>query len=94
MHFSQLRANVQFRDGGSLEAAIGSIEARPAGGQWLLQAPFPPIEVIRWRCKLRDEVTGRPLLDATGTELLDQEERWYTLDNRRLYCLQKVSLLR
>jgi len=58
---------------------------------WRLEAPFPPIEVLHWRCKLRDEQTGRPRIDPkTGGECYD-EHRWFTLDNRRLYCLQKVA---
>lgn len=39
-----------------------------------LEAPFPPIEVLRWRCKLRDETTGRPLLDDRGREMFEQED--------------------
>ncbi|CAK9109358.1 Hypothetical protein (Fragment) [Durusdinium trenchii] len=95
-----MRANPLFRDGRSLEKAIEEIQKVPWSGSceesekpvWRLKAPFPPIEVMKWRCKLRDEATGRPLVDpATGGELLDAEDKWYTLDNRRLYCLQKVA---
>ncbi|CAL1160787.1 unnamed protein product, partial [Cladocopium goreaui] len=102
VHFSQMRANPHFRDGRSLDKAIEEIEKVPWSGSspkdadkpvWLLKAPFPPIEVMKWRCKLRDEATGRPLVDPqTGGELLDAEDRWFTLDNRRLYCLQKVAV--
>jgi len=101
VHFSQMRANPHFRDGQSLDKAIKEIEKVPWNGSsfesekpvWLLKAPFPPIEVMKWRCKLRDEATGRPLVDPkTGGELLDSEDRWFTLDNRRLYCLQKVAV--
>lgn len=58
----------------------------------IVLAPFPIIEVIRWRCKLR-EPNGAPKLDpATGHELYSQEERWFTFDNRRLYCMQRVAM--
>jgi len=59
------------------------------GDWWLLQAPFPEIEVIQWRCKLREE-DGSLKLDAQGFELYGERE-WYTLDNRRLYCLQRAA---
>ena len=48
------------------------IEVEIYGAQWHLEAPFPPIEVMRWRCKLRDDATGRPLVDPkTGEQFLD-----------------------
>ena len=57
-----------------------------------LEAPFPSIEVMPWRCKLRDGATGRPRIDpATGGELYDAEDHLFALDNRRLYCLQKAA---
>jgi hypothetical protein len=59
---------------------------------WLLVPPFPDIEVIQWRCKLREE-DGSVSLDAAGNELYGEKE-WYTLDNRRLYCLQKAATAR
>jgi len=59
----------------------------------LLRTPFPRIEVTRWRCKLR-EADGSPKLDpVSGLELYSQEERWFTFDNRRLYCLQRAAAL-
>lgn len=57
----------------------------------LLWHPFPRIEVTKWRCKLR-EPDGSPKLDPqTGLELYSHEERWFSFDNRRLYCLQKAA---
>jgi len=57
----------------------------------LLKAPFPPIEVMKWRCKLR-ESDGTPKVDSnTGLELYSHEERWFTFDNRRLCCLQRAA---
>ncbi|CAJ1352958.1 unnamed protein product [Effrenium voratum] len=105
VNFSQMRANPLFRDGRSLDEAVQQIKpvrwksvgssasgAKDETPVWLLKAPFPPIEVMKWRCKLRDE-SGRPLVDPeTGGELIDSEDKWFTLDNRRLYCLQKVAV--
>lgn len=56
----------------------------------VLWHPFPRIEVTKWRCKLR-EPDGSPKLDAAGLELYSHEERWFSFDNRRLYCLQKAA---
>jgi len=56
-----------------------------------LIVPFPPIEAIKWRCKLR-ETDGTPKIDpVTGLELYSQEEQWFTFDNRRLYYLQRAA---
>mmetsp|Transcript_59096 Transcript_59096/g.132357 ORF Transcript_59096/g.132357 Transcript_59096/m.132357 type:complete len:309 (+) Transcript_59096:137-1063(+) len=57
----------------------------------LLRGPFPAIEVTKWRCKLR-EPDGTPKLDPkTGLELYSHEVRWFSFDNRRLYCLQQAA---
>lgn len=61
------------------------------GDWWLLGAPFPEIEVIQWRCKLKKE-DGTTKCDAQGNELYGEKE-WYTLDNRRLHCLQRAATL-
>lgn len=97
VRFSQMRARHEFRDGKLLEDSVQQIRiVRPEGesdAPMRLEAPFPPIEVLQWRCKLRDESTGRPKLDPdTGEELWDTSDRWFTLDNRRLYCLQKAAI--
>eukprot|EP00418_Pyrodinium_bahamense_P044193 CAMPEP_0179203742 /NCGR_PEP_ID=MMETSP0796-20121207/101563_1 /TAXON_ID=73915 /ORGANISM="Pyrodinium bahamense, Strain pbaha01" /LENGTH=298 /DNA_ID=CAMNT_0020908615 /DNA_START=18 /DNA_END=911 /DNA_ORIENTATION=+ len=99
LRFSQKKMRNVFADGRLIEDAVELVRAvsRPADeaelydAAWRLEAPFPPIEVLRWRCKLRDEMTGRPLLDETGREMFEATESWFTLDNRRLYCLQKVA---
>lgn len=57
---------------------------------WLLTPPFIEIEVILWRCKMREE-DGSTKVDAAGNELYGERD-WYTLDNRRLYCLQKAAV--
>lgn len=100
VRFSQLKMRHLFGDGRRVADAVPLIRAEKCtpeetaehGGIWRLETPFPVIEVIRWRCKLRDEATGRAKVDpATGSDLLDSEERWFALDNRRLYCLQEVA---
>jgi len=100
VRFSQMRARHEFRDGSPVEEAVPLIEAvrceeRSQDGKtvWRLQAPFPPIEVLKWRCKLRDEQTGRPRVDPkTGGELYDSNDQMFTLDNRRLYCYQRAAV--
>lgn len=107
VRFSQMRVRESFRDGRLLHETIQQIEARRCDVDadkassacadspnpcWLLEAPFPAIHILQTRCKLRDEQTGRPRLDAeTGRQLYDPEDHWFTLDNRRLYCLQRVA---
>lgn len=104
INFSQSQIRREFQDGRAVEDAISEISRElltplqleacngtPSGGNnwWLLQPPFPEIEVIQWRCKLREE-DGTQKYDEFGNELYGDRE-WYTLDNRRLYCLQKVA---
>lgn len=99
LRFSQKKMRNVFADGRLIEDAVELVKpvSRPPDeaalyeAPWWLEAPFPPIEVLRWRCKLRDETTGRPLLDKSGREIFEENESWFTLDNRRLYCLQKVA---
>eukprot|EP00747_Dinoflagellata_sp_TGD_P117846 gnl/TRDRNA2_/TRDRNA2_172690_c0_seq10.p1 gnl/TRDRNA2_/TRDRNA2_172690_c0~~gnl/TRDRNA2_/TRDRNA2_172690_c0_seq10.p1 ORF type:complete len:737 (-),score=179.99 gnl/TRDRNA2_/TRDRNA2_172690_c0_seq10:94-2247(-) len=101
VRFSQLKMRHLFANGRRVADAVPLIKAERCteaqaaeyGTARRLTAPFPPIEVIRWRCKLRDETNGRPKVDPeTGEELFDDQERWFTLDNRRLYCLQEAAL--
>eukprot|EP00928_Gymnodinium_smaydae_P023075 TRINITY_DN19183_c0_g5_i2.p1 TRINITY_DN19183_c0_g5~~TRINITY_DN19183_c0_g5_i2.p1 ORF type:complete len:381 (-),score=47.94 TRINITY_DN19183_c0_g5_i2:305-1447(-) len=100
VRFSQRKMRNVFMDGNLIadtaELVRGQLhdpdDAELYDAKWSLEAPFPPIEVLRWRCKLRDDATGRPLTDPrTGKELYDSEECWFTLDNRRLYCLQLAA---
>mmetsp|Transcript_25915 Transcript_25915/g.59871 ORF Transcript_25915/g.59871 Transcript_25915/m.59871 type:complete len:568 (+) Transcript_25915:101-1804(+) len=101
VRFSQTRIRHVFRDRKRVTDAVASISVKPCtaeetktfGSRWRLHAPFPDMEVIRWRCKLRDEKSGEAKLDpASGKEMFDSEERWFTLDNRRLYCLQEAAV--
>lgn len=93
LRFSQIRMRPEFRDGRSVEDAVEKIEFnRSEDGGWKLVPPFPPVMVTKWRCKLRD-ADGRPKVDAdTQKEILSARERWFTLDNRRLYCLQRAAV--
>lgn len=101
VRFSQKKMRNVFADGKLVENSIDSIravrldpdEAEIYGATWRLETPFPPIEIMRFMPKLRDENTGRPLLDPkTGREMFEDEESWFTLDNRRLCCLQKAAV--
>lgn len=84
------------KDGVSKAAASSAIAAAAEDGvskaAFRLETPFPPIQVLQWRCKLRD-AEGRPrICPKTGGELYDNVDRWFSLDNRRLCCLQKAAV--
>jgi len=100
IHFSQARIRSTFRDGGLVEASCSQIkaQARSIGGyDVILQAPFPMIEITRWSSK--DDSDSA----SSGSEAGQKEgasspqpraqrvERWFSFDNRRLYCLQKAA---
>jgi len=101
IRFSQMKMRHLFGDGRRIADTVLQVSAEPCteaehiehSADFILKFPFPMIEVIRWKCKLRDSITGRPLVDEeTGEEIYDSEEHWFTLDNRRLYCLQEAAL--
>lgn len=101
LRFSQRKMRNVFADGKLIADSVKQVrpirrteeEQSIYGAPYRLEAPFPPIEVLRFRCKLRDETTGRPLLDpVTKKEMFEKEESWFTLDNRRLYCLQRIAV--
>lgn len=61
------------------------------GDVLFLKSPFACIEVTRWRCKLRD-ASGLPKMDpVSGMQLYSEEVHWFSLDNRRLRCLQQAA---
>ncbi|CAE8649233.1 unnamed protein product [Polarella glacialis] len=106
IHFSQTRIRPDFQDGRSLEDTQANIQVTDLKavqefedlseselpGELLLVAPFPSIEVTKWRCKFRDE-NGAPRLDPdTGLDLYSKEESWFSFDNRRLCCLQRAAV--
>lgn len=78
VRFTQQRIRTTFRDNREVEATIAQITARPGVGVYdiILDAPFPTIEIVRYSPNGR-KVTG--------------EDHWFTFDNRRLYCLQRVA---
>lgn len=80
VRFTQDHIRPKFKDGRELEESIHQIQPKPGadGHDFLLEAPFPSIEVIRWS-----------QFDTESSEA--DADHWFTLDNRRLYCLQSVA---
>mmetsp|Transcript_954 Transcript_954/g.2100 ORF Transcript_954/g.2100 Transcript_954/m.2100 type:complete len:399 (-) Transcript_954:80-1276(-) len=78
IRFSQERIKNIFQDGRLVQEALEHIEVQPGYGSYdlVIQAPFPTIEVLRWCPRHHSANDG---------------EHWFTLDNRRLYCLQKAA---
>jgi len=98
--FSQNVVYPKFTDGRSVDDAVKLIRAVPrsnADGKTgvtdadvLLQAPFPDIQAVRWCPKLRDG-QGKPLPDGNGGYRMGAEGL-FTVDNRRLYALQRAAV--
>lgn len=97
IRFSQARIRPTFQDRRTVQSSLDEIqypevmEDSNIARQYdiLLDAPFPPIEIIRWKPKLRDQ-EGNALKHCRGQEFFG-EECWFTFDNRRLYCLQAAA---
>mmetsp|Transcript_27413 Transcript_27413/g.78994 ORF Transcript_27413/g.78994 Transcript_27413/m.78994 type:complete len:467 (-) Transcript_27413:78-1478(-) len=79
VRFTQEHIKTIFRDGHVVEETAAEIKAGAGVGDFdiVLRAPFPAIEIIRWH--------------APGTK--DSDRHWFTLDNRRLYTLQRAAAL-
>jgi hypothetical protein len=77
IRFTQQRIREKFKDGLEVEKTIKEITASAGVGDYdiILDAPFPCIEIIRWAQR------GRK----------DGVDHWFSFDNRRLYCLQRVA---
>eukprot|EP00397_Hematodinium_sp_SG-2012_P004136 GEMP01004147.1.p1 GENE.GEMP01004147.1~~GEMP01004147.1.p1 ORF type:complete len:260 (+),score=42.06 GEMP01004147.1:182-961(+) len=98
VRFSQDRVRPTFqdvkdhKDGSSVQAAIDETVYEPFGDKQnllFLRAPFEPIEILKWRPKIRSGAEE----DKTGKRApVYGEEKWFSLDNRRLYALQKKSV--
>lgn len=91
IRFTQEFVRTTFQDGRDLEASIAAIKAEPVTGDYdvVLRAPFPLIEVVRWRQKAR---RGGGCNGYSGDVSSGPEEHWFTFDNRRLYCLQRAAV--
>eukprot|EP00403_Amphidinium_massartii_P013690 CAMPEP_0178429850 /NCGR_PEP_ID=MMETSP0689_2-20121128/31017_1 /TAXON_ID=160604 /ORGANISM="Amphidinium massartii, Strain CS-259" /LENGTH=324 /DNA_ID=CAMNT_0020051689 /DNA_START=84 /DNA_END=1055 /DNA_ORIENTATION=- len=95
IRFSQARIRPTFQDGRAVEKSKDQIRKVPwplADGDYdiLLDAPFPPIEIMRWRPKYRSE-DGSAFETGRGDAVL-ADSCWCTFDNRRLYCLQAAAV--
>lgn len=80
VHFTQDHIRPTFRDGHDIEATIKEMKTRPGEGDYdvIIEAPFPNIEILRWY--QRDTDSKEP-----------NTKHWFTVDNRRLYCLQRIA---
>mmetsp|Transcript_129476 Transcript_129476/g.360670 ORF Transcript_129476/g.360670 Transcript_129476/m.360670 type:complete len:343 (-) Transcript_129476:196-1224(-) len=99
--FSQNVIYPRFADGRSVDDTVGQIRvagARPCrrleeGVQeerLALEPPFPMMEAVRWCPKLRDG-HGKPLADEQGNHRRGPEGL-FSVDNRRLYALQRAAV--
>ncbi|CAE8648137.1 unnamed protein product, partial [Polarella glacialis] len=92
--FSQNVIYPKFTDGRSVDEAVRQIRVVEADSSEedvvILEAPFPQIEAVRWCPKLRDG-EGKPLLDSSGEERRGSEGL-FSMDNRRLYALQRAAV--
>mmetsp|Transcript_45357 Transcript_45357/g.117402 ORF Transcript_45357/g.117402 Transcript_45357/m.117402 type:complete len:401 (-) Transcript_45357:182-1384(-) len=92
VRFTQEHIRTTFRDGRVMEDTISEIEAAQAGTDdydLVLDVPFPPIEIIRWR---PPRTRASKVDSGVGREHEAPEQtHWFTLDNRRLYCLQRAA---
>jgi len=78
LRFSQDHIRPEFQGRATdIEAAIKAIKTKPGTGDYdiVLVPPFPAIEIIRGHLK-------------GGS---DDSDHWLSLDNRRLYCLQRAA---
>lgn len=86
VRFSQEHIRPVFQEGSDIESAIKEIKATAGVGDYdvVLHAPFPAIEILRWRPHRAPKSSNQ----STDSEA----DHWVTLDNRRLYCLQRVAV--
>jgi len=79
IHFTQEHIKTLFQDGRVVETTIPEIVSQPSNSphfDLILEAPFPNIEICRWHPH-----------DSKDRAV----QHWFTLDNRRLYCLQRTA---
>ncbi|CAD7934276.1 unnamed protein product [Amoebophrya sp. A120] len=60
--------------------------------KYLLTHPFPVIRVMKHRPKIRDS-NGKPVMDKRTNQVKLGKEEWFSVDNRRLLCLQRRAVL-
>jgi len=98
VRFTQEHIRTTFRDARLVEAAFEEITVEPSSCEdydLILRAPFPHIEIIRWNTPSRcpSEHAQASVSDTSCAEDdLIRERHWFTLDNRRLYCLQRAAV--
>jgi len=82
VRFTQEHIKTIFRDKHVVEETTAEIATEPGRGDYdlVLCAPFPAIEIIRWSPR------------SYVTDAIEEGPHWFTLDNRRLYCLQCAAL--
>jgi len=98
IRFSQKKMQPVFSDGRSVAETLNQIqvvqckkgEASQYGATWKLKVPFPSIEVIHCR-HMPKNWSPDTVKDSSGSSSA-MPEFWFTLDNRRLYCLQKAAI--
>jgi len=92
IRFTQDYIRTSFRDGHQVETTMEEIKAEPGTGQYdlVLRVPFPHIEIIRWRIPRYG--VGRTRGQSSKDGGAEAREHWFTLDNRRLYCLQRAAV--
>lgn len=91
IRFTQDHIRTTFRDGRVVESTIQEIGSVPGFGGYdlVLNAPFPPIEILRWSVPRQDADLAAEASCPVGVR---PREHWFTLDNRRLYCLQRAAV--
>jgi len=95
LRFTQEHIRTTFRDGREVEASITEITSLPGRADYdvILNAPFPVIEILRWEAPNHVHPSARsPCLACEREKKNHRCEHWFTLDNRRLYCLQRAAL--
>lgn len=92
IRFTQEHIRTTFRDGRLVETAIEEIVPGSGVGGYdiVLRAPFPPIEILRWCMPRQDADLAAETNCPVGVR---PREHWFTLDNRRLFCLQRAAVM-
>eukprot|EP00397_Hematodinium_sp_SG-2012_P049033 GEMP01056393.1.p1 GENE.GEMP01056393.1~~GEMP01056393.1.p1 ORF type:complete len:311 (+),score=86.00 GEMP01056393.1:87-1019(+) len=91
IRFSQAKMDSSFQSGYFVDDMVEHIDVQEGeDGVCILDAPFPPVVVILWRPRLKDG-GGKQLHDGVTGERVRGRPAWFTVDNRRLYCLQRKA---